>query len=44
MQRLGKQQAAVPEVEGAELVDDDELCLTCHQAYAESFAHNVVQG
>ncbi|MFH1268116.1 MAG: cytochrome c3 family protein [Planctomycetota bacterium] len=40
----GKQQAAVPDIEGAELVDDDELCLACHQAYTESFAHNVHRG
>jgi DmsE family decaheme c-type cytochrome len=31
----------VPTVPDAEYVNDDELCLTCHQTYTESFAHNV---
>ena len=25
----------------AEYVNDDQLCMTCHQAYVTSFAHNV---
>ncbi|MGO8690961.1 MAG: cytochrome c3 family protein [Thermoguttaceae bacterium] len=34
--------AAVPKLQGAEYVNDDELCATCHGAYAKSFAaHNV---
>jgi DmsE family decaheme c-type cytochrome len=32
---------AYPEVAGAEFVNDDQLCLTCHQTYVETFAHNV---
>ncbi len=40
----GRLQAAIPEIPGAELVDDDELCLSCHKAYTESFAHNVHRG
>ena len=33
--------AALPVIEGAELVNDDELCLTCHKAYTETFKDNV---
>ena len=28
----------------AEFVDDDELCMTCHEAYVKTFAHNVHRG
>jgi DmsE family decaheme c-type cytochrome len=34
----------VPEIEGAEYVNDDEFCLTCHQTYAETFQGNVHRG
>lgn len=34
----------LPEVPDAEFVDDDELCETCHQTYATTFAHNVHRG
>ena len=34
----------VPEIANAEYVNDDELCATCHQVYAETFAHNVHRG
>ena len=34
--------AAVPKLQGAEYVNDDELCATCHGAYAKSFAANNV--
>ncbi len=40
----GKLQVSVPEIPGAEYVNDDELCLTCHQVYAESFQNNVHRG
>jgi DmsE family decaheme c-type cytochrome len=40
----GRVQASVPKVEGAEYVNDDELCLTCHEVYAKTFATNVHQG
>ena len=36
--------AVVPEVAGAEYVNDDELCMGCHKTYAETFAHNVHNG
>ncbi|MBI1900707.1 MAG: hypothetical protein HYS13_06310 [Planctomycetia bacterium] len=35
---------ALPEIRDAEFVNDDQLCATCHQAYTESFAHNVHRG
>jgi DmsE family decaheme c-type cytochrome len=34
-------QAQVPTVAGAEMVNDDELCMQCHEAYAKTFADNV---
>ena len=33
--------ATVPTIPGAEYVNDDELCVNCHEAYAKSFAQNV---
>ena len=35
---------AYPEPVDAEYVNDDELCLTCHQTYTESFGENVHRG
>ena len=35
---------AVPTVEGAEFVNDDELCLNCHKVYSESMQQNVHRG
>ena len=35
---------ALPQIADAELVDDDELCMTCHQTYVETFQHNVHRG
>jgi len=32
---------ALPEIAGAELVGDDELCESCHETYLKSFADNV---
>ncbi len=37
-------QGTIPEVAGAEFVNDDELCLTCHEVYVKTFASNVHQG
>jgi DmsE family decaheme c-type cytochrome len=34
-------QVAYPTIAEAEFVDDDELCMTCHDTYAKSFGHNV---
>jgi DmsE family decaheme c-type cytochrome len=31
----------LPTIAGAEYVNDDELCATCHGAYAKSFVENV---
>ncbi len=39
-----KLQAAIPEIPGAEFVNDDELCLTCHEVYTKTFAENVHRG
>jgi len=33
--------ADYPQIADAEYVHDDELCMTCHETYAKSFAHNV---
>ncbi len=35
---------SVPVTEGAEYVNDDELCLNCHKVYAESMQQNVHRG
>ena len=34
----------IPTIEGAEFVNDDEICATCHGAYAKAFAQNVHRG
>lgn len=36
--------AEIPVVEGAEYINDDELCLSCHQVYTETFQENVHRG
>src|SRR3990172_9206196 len=36
--------AALPAIAGAEYVNDDEFCLTCHDVYTQTFAHNVHRG
>jgi DmsE family decaheme c-type cytochrome len=36
--------AELPKIEGAEYVNDDEMCANCHGAYAKSFANNVHRG
>lgn len=35
---------AYPEVPGAEFVNFDQLCMTCHQSYVDTMAHNVHRG
>ena len=35
---------AYPTIGGAEFVNDDELCATCHKVYAETFQENVHRG
>lgn len=40
----GRLAVEVPKIEGAEYVDDDELCATCHEAYAQTFQQNVHRG
>ena len=32
---------SVPHLAGAEMVNDDEICMTCHEAYVKSFHDNV---
>ncbi len=32
---------AYPEIADAEFVNDDQLCMTCHQTYVTTFQHNV---
>jgi DmsE family decaheme c-type cytochrome len=39
-----KLQATIPQVAEAEYVNDDELCATCHEVYAKTFADNVHHG
>jgi DmsE family decaheme c-type cytochrome len=34
-------QVPIPEIAGAEYVNDDSLCTTCHDAHVKSFQHNV---
>ncbi len=34
----------IPTIEGAEYVNDDEICAQCHEAYAKLFAQNVHRG
>jgi DmsE family decaheme c-type cytochrome len=36
--------AQMPKVQGAEMVNDDEICATCHEAYAKTFQNNVHRG
>jgi DmsE family decaheme c-type cytochrome len=39
--RTAHVQVPLPQVAGAEFVNDDELCLTCHEAYVKLFHDNV---
>ena len=40
----GKLQVPAPQIDGAEFVNDDELCETCHSAYVKIFQNNVHRG
>lgn len=42
--RLASLQVPVPQIKDAEFVDDDELCMACHESYVKSFQHNVHRG
>jgi DmsE family decaheme c-type cytochrome len=42
--RLASLQVALPTIEGAEYVNDDSLCMVCHETYHKSFQHNVHRG
>lgn len=39
--QLAALKVTVPAVANAELINDDELCMTCHETYVKSFQHNV---
>ncbi len=39
--RLPVLKVAYPQIADAEYVNDDQLCLTCHETYVTTFAHNV---
>lgn len=39
--KLAALQVPVPEIPDAEYVNDDELCMVCHEAYTKSQQHNV---
>jgi DmsE family decaheme c-type cytochrome len=36
--------AKIPVVPDAEMVNDDEICASCHEAYSKAFANNVHRG
>jgi DmsE family decaheme c-type cytochrome len=38
---LAQVQATIPEVSGAEMVGDDQLCATCHESYVKQHYSNV---
>jgi DmsE family decaheme c-type cytochrome len=40
-ERYPELRVAYPKIKDAEFIHDDELCMTCHETYAKSFAHNV---
>jgi DmsE family decaheme c-type cytochrome len=42
--QLASLQVPIPEISNAEFVNDDQLCATCHEAYTNSFQHNVHRG
>jgi DmsE family decaheme c-type cytochrome len=39
--QLAALHVAIPEIRDAEFVNDDELCMTCHETYVKTFQHNV---
>jgi hypothetical protein len=42
--QLASLQVELPKIADAEYVNDDSLCMTCHQNYSKSFEHNVHRG
>jgi DmsE family decaheme c-type cytochrome len=42
--KLASLQVPLPHVPDAEYVNDDTLCMVCHDTYAKTFAHNVHRG
>ncbi len=42
--QLASLQVPLPQVGDAEYVNDDSLCMVCHEAYTKTFAHNVHRG
>lgn len=42
--QLASLQVPVPEIPEAEFVNDDELCMVCHETYVKTFQHNVHRG
>jgi len=42
--RLASLRVPFPEIKDAEFVNDDELCMTCHETYVKTFQHNVHRG
>ncbi|MCA9245457.1 MAG: hypothetical protein KDA42_00050 [Planctomycetales bacterium] len=34
----------VPQIENAEYVNDDTLCMVCHETYVKTFQHNIHRG
>ncbi len=42
--QLGRVQVPLPVIPDAELVEDDDFCMTCHEGYAGSMTHNVHGG
>jgi len=42
--QLASLQVPAPVIANAEFVNDDTLCATCHEAYTNSFQHNVHRG
>lgn len=42
--KLAALRVPLPEIAGAEFIEDDEICMTCHEAYVKTFQHNVHRG
>ena len=41
---LGGPRRACPQLAGAEMVNDDEICMQCHETYVKTFHENVHRG
>ncbi len=39
--RYAELHTPVPEIAGAEYINDDSLCMTCHETFVKTFQHNV---